>query len=93
MLLELLDPIPAVFGLAYGVTGAAQDAFAIESLTRSLLDYHGELYGRPIEIDFLARLRDIKRFDSVYQLVEQIALDVQETRRVVNQTLSSVHPS
>ncbi len=48
-----------------------------------LLDYRGNLYGRPIEIDFLARLRDIERFDSVDQLVEQIALDVQETRRVV----------
>ena len=34
-----------------------------------LLDYAGDLYGRPIEIDFLARLRDIERFDSVDQLV------------------------
>ena len=47
-----------------------------------LLDYHGDLYGRPIEIDFLARLRDIKRFDSAGQLVDQMALDVQETRRI-----------
>ena len=47
-----------------------------------LLDYHGDLYGRPIEIDFLARLRDIKRFDSADQLVDQMALDVQETRRI-----------
>lgn len=48
-----------------------------------LLDYQGDLYGRPIEIDFLARLRDIKRFDSADQLAGQIALDVQETRRIV----------
>ena len=48
-----------------------------------LLDYHGDLYGRPIEIDFLARLRDIKRFDSAGQLIDQMALDVQETRRIV----------
>jgi riboflavin kinase/FMN adenylyltransferase len=48
-----------------------------------LLDYHGDLYGRPIEIDFLARLRDIKRFDSADQLIDQMALDVQETRRIV----------
>ena len=47
-----------------------------------LLDYHGDLYGRPIEIDFLARLRDIKRFDSADQLIDQMALDVQETRRI-----------
>ncbi len=47
-----------------------------------LLDYHGDLYGRPIEIDFLARLRDIKRFQSADRLVDQMALDVQETRRI-----------
>lgn len=47
-----------------------------------LLDYDGDLYGRPIEIDFLARLRDIKRFDSPEQLIEQMALDVRETRRI-----------
>ena len=50
-----------------------------------LLDYHGDLYSRPIEIDFLARLRDIERFDSADQLVDQMALDVQETRRIVGQ--------
>ena len=47
-----------------------------------LLDYAGDLYGRPVEIDFLARLRDIKRFDSVDILVAQIAQDVEQTRRV-----------
>jgi riboflavin kinase/FMN adenylyltransferase len=47
-----------------------------------LLDYHGDLYGRAIEIDFLARLRDIKCLDSVEQLVEQIAQDVQQTREI-----------
>ncbi len=50
-----------------------------------LLDYHGDLYGRPIEIDFLARLRDIKRFDSADQLVEQMARDVQQTRQIVQE--------
>jgi riboflavin kinase/FMN adenylyltransferase len=49
-----------------------------------LLDYHGDLYGRPIEIDFLARLRDIKRFDSADRLVDQMALDVQETRQITD---------
>ncbi len=49
-----------------------------------LLDFEGDLYGRPIEIDFLARLRDIERFDSVDRLIEQIALDVVQTRRIVS---------
>ena len=49
-----------------------------------LLDYRGDLYGRPIEIDFLARLRDIKRFDSASQLTDQMALDVAETQRIAS---------
>ncbi len=28
-----------------------------------LIDWHGDLYGEPLEVDFLARLRDIQRFD------------------------------
>ena len=47
-----------------------------------LLDYRGDLYGRAIEIDFLTRLRDIKRFNSAEQLVAQMAQDVQETRQI-----------
>jgi riboflavin kinase / FMN adenylyltransferase len=45
-----------------------------------LLDFHGDLYGSAIEIDFLRRLRDIKRFGSVAELVEQMAVDVEQTR-------------
>jgi riboflavin kinase / FMN adenylyltransferase len=48
-----------------------------------LLGYEGQLYGRPIEIDFLARLRDIERFDSVECLVAQMNRDVKDTRRIV----------
>ena len=45
------------------------------------MDFQGDLYGRPIEIDFFARLRDIKRFDSAEQLIEQMALDVRKRGR------------
>jgi riboflavin kinase / FMN adenylyltransferase len=58
-----------------------------------LLDYRGDLYGRPIEIDFLARLRDIKRFDSADQLVDQMALDVAETRRIAAMAVPPGHAS
>ncbi len=47
-----------------------------------LPDYAGELYGRDIEVDFLARLRDIIRFDSVGGLVDQMDRDVAAARRV-----------
>ncbi len=41
-----------------------------------LIGYHGSLYGRPLEVDFLRRLRDIQRFDSVAALREQLQRDV-----------------
>jgi riboflavin kinase / FMN adenylyltransferase len=40
------------------------------------------LYGQPMEVDFLARLRDIRPFASVDTLVEQIQHDVAETKRI-----------
>jgi riboflavin kinase / FMN adenylyltransferase len=48
-----------------------------------LLDYQGDLYGRPIEVDFLARLREIKRFESAEPLIAQMAKDVEQTRQIV----------
>ncbi|MGA2067718.1 MAG: bifunctional riboflavin kinase/FAD synthetase [Thermoguttaceae bacterium] len=53
-----------------------------------LLDYLGHLYAQPMEIDFLARLRDIIRFASAGELVAQIALDAQQTREIAGQGLS-----
>ena len=48
-----------------------------------LLDWDGgPLYGQPLEIDFLARLRDICRFDGVDALKAQLAQDIARTREV-----------
>jgi riboflavin kinase / FMN adenylyltransferase len=47
-----------------------------------LLDFHGPLYGEPIEVDFLARLRDIQKFDSIAALQEQLARDIERTRDI-----------
>ncbi len=48
-----------------------------------LIGFQGMIYQRPIEVDFLARLRDIKRFASVDALVAQIAQDVAKTLEIV----------
>ncbi len=40
-----------------------------------LLDFKDDIYGMHIEIDFLDRIRDEKRFESVNELREQIARD------------------
>ena len=42
----------------------------------------GLLYDRWIEVDFLARLREIRKFSSVGELLAQMARDVAATREV-----------
>ena len=45
-----------------------------------LIDYAGSLYGQPLEVDFLARLRDTRPFGSVEELKQQLSLDVKAAR-------------
>jgi riboflavin kinase/FMN adenylyltransferase len=47
-----------------------------------LVDWHGALYGEPLEVDFLARLRDIQRFDSAQALKAQLHDDVERAKRI-----------
>jgi riboflavin kinase/FMN adenylyltransferase len=48
-----------------------------------LLDTEIDLYDRNLRVEFIARLRDERRFDSVADLVEQIHRDIAAARRVV----------
>jgi riboflavin kinase/FMN adenylyltransferase len=47
-----------------------------------LLDFDGDLYGQELRVDFLARLRGERRFDTVEALVVQMRFDVEQTRRL-----------
>lgn len=47
-----------------------------------LLGFSGDLYGRRVELDFLERLRETRRFDGLDGLLRQVRADVEETRRV-----------
>ncbi|MBV9605660.1 MAG: bifunctional riboflavin kinase/FAD synthetase [Solirubrobacterales bacterium] len=47
-----------------------------------LLDWEEDLYGRELRIDFLARLRGERRFDSPEALIEQMRVDVARTREL-----------
>ena len=48
-----------------------------------LLDRDVDLYGQTLKIDFLARLRGERRFDSVEALIEQMHQDVRAHPRAV----------
>jgi riboflavin kinase / FMN adenylyltransferase len=45
-----------------------------------LIGFAGSLYGQPLEIDFLSRLRSIRPFESVEALQRQLAIDVAAAR-------------
>ena len=58
--------------------------FSVETF---LLDFSGELLNKTIKVNFIARLRDEKPFDTVKDLAEQIGRDILQAR-----DLFSVHP-
>ncbi len=49
-----------------------------------LIGFHGDLYGRPLAVDFVRRLRDTRSFKGVDDLVEQLRRDVEQARQALN---------
>jgi riboflavin kinase/FMN adenylyltransferase len=47
-----------------------------------ILDFKQNLYGETVTLDFVQRLRDEKKFDSVDTLIDQIHKDIARTRQV-----------
>ena len=45
------------------------------SIETHIFDYEGDLYGRPVQVRFVSRLRDEKRFASVDELKAQLKAD------------------
>ncbi|HYU20737.1 MAG TPA: bifunctional riboflavin kinase/FAD synthetase [Chloroflexota bacterium] len=45
-----------------------------------LLDFEGDLYGSELAVDFVDRIRDVRRFESIDALRDQIARDVEAAR-------------
>ena len=60
------------------------NAYSMSAVTSHLIDCDESLYGVPLEVDFMARLRDIHPFDNVDALRRQLELDVEEARRCVD---------
>ncbi len=48
-----------------------------------LCDYSGDLYGKEVQLDIIARLREEKKFASAEELKEQIALDVAQGKKLL----------
>ena len=51
-----------------------------------LIDFHRAIYGEPLEVDFLSRLRDVRPFGGVEELKQQLARDVEAAKGVADPT-------
>jgi riboflavin kinase/FMN adenylyltransferase len=56
-----------------------------ELIEAYLLDFDGDLYGQTLCLEFLARLRGERRFDTPQALIEQMHRDVAQTRELVGE--------
>jgi riboflavin kinase/FMN adenylyltransferase len=54
-----------------------------------LLDFDGDIYEQPMDLEFVARLRDEAKFADLDALIAQIAADVAATRRVLAERQAS----
>jgi riboflavin kinase/FMN adenylyltransferase len=52
-----------------------------------LIDHDEVIYGKALEVEFLARMRGIKKFDDQVALVEQLQQDVKQARQLVASTI------
>ena len=72
-------PRPSVSSL-----GTRPTVFGTEPLLEAhLFDFEGDLYGRRIEVEFVARLRDEEKFADLGALVAQMHRDAQGAREIL----------
>jgi riboflavin kinase/FMN adenylyltransferase len=57
-------------------------------LEAHVFDFSGDLYGREIEVEFVARLREERRFDSLDAMVVQMHQDSAEARSALRADVS-----
>lgn len=76
------EPIPSVSSL-----GTRPTVHGTEPLLEAhLFDFHGDLYGRRIKVEFVAKLRDEQIFDDLPALTEQMHRDAEQARAILSPT-------
>lgn len=73
------EPFPAAISIGTNPTFFGKE----RRVEAYVLDFDGDLYGERVGLDFVARLRETRRYDSVEPLLAQIREDVAQTREVL----------
>lgn len=83
------EPWPSVSSL-----GTRPTVDGVEPLLEAhLFDFDGDLYGRRIEVEFVAKLRDELKFDDLPALVAQMDRDATAARAVLSNSISGTPAS
>ncbi|MEZ7197718.1 bifunctional riboflavin kinase/FAD synthetase [Pseudodesulfovibrio karagichevae] len=105
-LVDELFPKPGVYAVWAEVDGAVYEGvaniglnptFGNETLSveAHLLDFSGDIYGDQIRVHFVQRIRDEKKFNSLEELKDRIARDVELGRKILAQPEAAIkltHP-
>jgi riboflavin kinase/FMN adenylyltransferase len=75
-------PLPGVASL-----GTRPTVNGVEPLLEvHLFDFDGDLYGRPLEVEFVRKLRDEEKFSSLDAMVQQMKVDASRARAALATT-------
>ncbi|MGD8510496.1 MAG: bifunctional riboflavin kinase/FAD synthetase [Gammaproteobacteria bacterium] len=88
------SPLKGVYAVRVGGLGEVRDAMASLGtrptvdgremrLEVHIFDFDEDIYGSHLRVEFVARLRDEQRFDSVELMAEQLARDAQNARDIL----------
>lgn len=77
--------LPAAISIGTNPTFAGR----VRRVEAFVLDFAGDLYGEHVGLSFATRLRDTLRFDGIEPLKEQMALDVERTRKLLDPATST----
>lgn len=74
---------PAAVNVGFNPT-FVDPAAAHVSIEAHLLGFNGDVYGEQLQLDFIQRIRDERKFGSVAELVTQIKRDLENVSRVLS---------
>lgn len=77
---QVAGPQPASVSIGTNPTFSGQD----RRVEAYVLDFAGDLYGERVSLDFVAHLREQRKYEGIEPLVAQIRDDVEQTRELLS---------
>jgi len=82
---------PAV--LSIGMRPTFYQSSSEQTIEAHILDFHRDIYGKTLKVEFIQFLREEKRYESAEQLIQQIQRDIQQTREVFKHATTTTNLS